>query len=250
MFGRRLWVIVILFSSLALFFVPVPCCQAQIVDFSWIDSIESYAQTIDENSSAEIIVCVFPSLYGHGYKDKSGAEIHDIVKLGVYVFNELSLDVYSGTQIGIGKSGKENGVLVLVALQERQWRIEVGYGLEGDITDIETNFIAQEYLIPALRQGNYGEGLYDTVVALGEQIPLGNQPNNLPVRGYYYYESDSTPEPTPTPFWEYEILGVPIWVIVIFILFGAFIPVFGRGARGGVFRRGGRSGGGGSSGRW
>ena len=63
----------------------------------------------------------------------------------------MPLDVYGGTQTGIGKSGKDNGMLVLVALDERQWRIEVGYGLEGDITDIETNLIAQKYLVPAFQ---------------------------------------------------------------------------------------------------
>ena len=162
--------------------------KAYIVDSTWVDSIESYAIDIDANTTAEIIVCVFQSLYGHEIKDRSGQEINDIIPLGVYIFNDMPLDVYDGAQTGIGKSGKDNGVLVLVALDE-QWRMEVGYGLEGDITDIETNLIAQKYLIPAFRDGNYGEGLYDTVVALGEQIPANNQLNNVPVRVYYYYKS-------------------------------------------------------------
>ena len=222
--------------------------QAQVVDSYWTEKIESYAQSIDENSTAEIVVCVFPSLYGHGIKDNSGQEINDIVQLGVYVFNDMALDVVDGTQTGIGKSGKDNGVLILVALNERQWRIEVGYGLEGDITDIESNLIAQKYLVPAFQEGNYGEGLYDTVVALGQQIPVTEQTSNLPVRGYYYYESDDTPSPSPTPFWDWNVLGIPLWVIVVFVVFGVFVPVFG-GSRGG-FGKGGRSGGGGSTGRW
>jgi uncharacterized protein len=235
---------------LPIFFVA-PTGEAQIVDSDWVDSIESYSLTIDANTTAEIVVCVFPALFGHGIKDNSGNEINDIVKLGVYVFNEEPLDVYEGTQTGIGKSGKDNGVLVLVALEERQWRIEVGYGLEGDLTDIETNLIAENYLVPAFQEGNYGEGLYDTVVALGEQVPQSTEPNNLRLRGYYYYESDGLSAPAPKPFWEWEIYGIPLWVIVIFILFGVFIPVFGRGGgRGGGHWGGGRSGGGGSTGRW
>jgi uncharacterized protein len=235
-----LFIIVLLLSPT--FFLTT--CKAQTVENDWVDSIESYAYDVDANTTAEIVVCVFQSLYGHGIKDNSGQEINDIVKLGVYVFNDMPLDVYDGTQTGIGKSGKDNGVLVLVALDERQWRIEVGYGLEGDITDIETNLIAQRYLVPAFQQGNYGEGLYDTVTALGEQIPTSNQLNNMPVRGYYYYEATSEQPTTPTPFWDYNFYGMPLWLIVVLAFLGVFGGVFGGKTRGG------RSGGGGSTGKW
>jgi TPM domain len=230
----------VLLLSSTLFVFPT---KAYIVDSSWVDSIESYTINIDSNTTAEIVVCVFQSLYGHGIKDNSGQEINDIIQLGVYVFNDMPLDIYDGTQTGIGKTGKDNGVLVLVALDERQWRIEVGYGLEGDITDIETNLIAQQYLVPAFRDGNYGEGLYDTVVALGEQIPTSNQLNNVPVRGYYY-EATSEQTTTSTPFWNYNFYGMPLWLIVVLALLGVFGGVFGGKTRGG------RSGGGGSTGKW
>ena len=235
-----LFIIVLLLSPT--FFLTT--YKAQTVENEWVDSIESYAYDVDANTTAEIVVCVFQSLYGHGIKDNSGQEINDIVKLGVYVFNDMPLDVYGGTQTGIGKSEKDNGVLVLVALDERQWRIEVGYGLEGDITDIETNLIAQKYLVPAFRDGNYGEGLYDTVAALGEQIPASNQLNNVPVRGYYYYEATSEQTTTSTPFWDYNFYGMPLWLIVVLALLGVFGGVFGGKTRGG------RSGGGGSTGKW
>ena len=238
--GCSLIFIVLLLSS-TLFAFPT---KAYIVDSNWVDSIESYAINIDANTTVEIVVCVFQSLYGHGIKDNSGQEINEIVQLGVYVFNDMALDVFDGTQTGIGKSGKDNGVLVLVALDERKWRIEVGYGLEGDITDIETNLIAQRYLVPAFREGNYGEGLYDAVAALGEQIPASNQLNNVPVRGYYYYEATSEQATTSTPFWDYNFYGMPLWLIVVLALLGVFGGVFGGKTRGG------RSGGGGSTGKW
>jgi len=245
---KRIYILaltLLLFSSI---YLTIPAAKAQLVDSDWISLIETHSQAIDENTTAEIVVCVFPSLVGHGIKDNLGQEINDIVQLGVYVLNNYPLEVADGTQTGIGKSGKDNGVLVLVALDEREWRIEVGYGLEGDITDIQCNLIAQQYLVPAFREGYYGEGLYDTVVALGELIPQAAQ-NSLPVRGVYYYESDNTPSPTPTPFWDYSVFGIPLWVIIIFIVFGVFIPVFRRGGGGGRWG-GGRSGGGGAGGRW
>jgi uncharacterized protein len=217
-------------------------CRAQVIDDSWVDSIESVCIDVDENTTAEIVVCVFPSLYSHGIKDSSGNEINDIVQLGVHLFNDESLETYDGEQTGIGKAGKDNGVLLVVAIKEREYRFEVGYGLEGDITDIETNLIAKQYLVPAFQNGDYGHGIYDTVVALGEQIPASN--DTAPLRGYYYYEMDASAPQQSTPFWQYQFYGMPLWLIIVLAILGVAFPVFG-----GVVR-GGRSGGGGSGGKW
>jgi uncharacterized protein len=229
--------VVVLISVLAL---PV---GAQLVDDFWVDEIETYLIQVDMNTTAEIVIVVVPSLVGHGIEDE-GAEITDIVKLGVYIFNELPLETLEGDQVGIGKEGKDNGLLILVAVEEKQWRIEVGYGLEGDITDIESHDIAEQYLTPKLAIGELGEGLYDTVVALSEKIPTTEE--QLPIRGLYIYESTETSEPEPIPDW------VIILIIVLVIAFGGTVGGFG-----GVWRRtgskrttGGRSGGGGSRGNW
>ncbi|XHH08808.1 MAG: TPM domain-containing protein [Candidatus Bathyarchaeia archaeon] len=234
--------LLVLIAAPVLFAYP---CQAQIIDYDWVVNIEDYAYTVDQNTTAEIVVCVLPSLYGHEIKDSSGNEIHDIVQLGVKILNDYPLEVLDGEQTGIGKSGKDNGVLLLVALEEREWRIEVGYGLEGDITDVEANLIAQEFLVPEFQQGNYGAGLYDTVVALGEQIPPQTQTNNLPTRGIYYYESKDEQVETSPPFWNWYFYGMPVWLIVVLVVLGIFVPVLGGGKIGG-----GRSGGGGAGGRW
>lgn len=219
-------------------------CSAQAIELDYIQDIQSYCYGIDYLTTAEIVVVVFPSLYGQGITDSQGREINDIVQLGVHVLNDEPLEVDAGTQTGIGKAGKDNGVLVLVALEEQQWRIEVGYGLEGDITDIEANLIAQTYLVPAFQDGNYGEGLYDTVVALGAQIPDAAEPDTLPIRGVYYYESTSEPAPTETPFWLIDFYGMPLWLIIVIAVIGVAAPVFGAKTRGG------RSGGGGAGGKW
>lgn len=91
-------------------------CNAQYVDSEWLYEIEAYAYEVDLNITAEIVVVVLSSLYGHGITDDAGNEINDIVKLGAQILNEQSLDVYDGSQTGIGKQGKDNGVLVLIAI--------------------------------------------------------------------------------------------------------------------------------------
>jgi len=60
---------------------------------------------------------------------------------------------------GIGKKDVNNGVLVLVAVEDRKMRIEVGYGLEGALTDAQSNWIINNEMKPNFQAGNYGEGI-------------------------------------------------------------------------------------------
>ncbi len=67
---------------------------------------------------------------------------------------------------GIGKKGKDNGVLILLAMQERRVEIEVGYGLEPVLTDSRAGRLLDTYAVPQFRQGRMGAGL----VALAEAV--------------------------------------------------------------------------------
>lgn len=60
---------------------------------------------------------------------------------------------------GIGRRGQDNGLLLLVALEERKLRFEVGYGLEDRLTDALMSTIIREVLGPAFKEGRYYEGL-------------------------------------------------------------------------------------------
>ena len=242
--------IIALSAFLAIIPVAVLPVEGQVFWDGWDADIEEYLLDVDFNTTAEIVVCVVDSLYGHGIK-KDGVEINDINMLAVYIFNELPLDTPSGPVVGIGKKDKDNGVLVLFAIEEQQWKIEVGYGLEGDITDTETAHIAEDYLVPYLQEGNDGQGFAYTVIALALEIPQVDAADRMPTRGRYVYEN---PEPNPDE-------GLPWWVIVIIVIvvlvllrYGVVIGGgFGRGGGGGRSGGGGgggRSGGGGSGGRW
>ena len=68
-----------------------------------------------------------------------------------------------GYQLGrkwrIGQKDKDSGVLLIVAAGERQVRIEVGYGLEGTLTDAATNIIIENAILPAFKSGDYAGGI-------------------------------------------------------------------------------------------
>jgi uncharacterized protein len=64
---------------------------------------------------------------------------------------------------GIGKKDKNNGLLLLVAIGDRKARFEVGYDLEGVLTDLTTSRIQQDYMIPQFKEGDYNGGIRDAV---------------------------------------------------------------------------------------
>lgn len=61
---------------------------------------------------------------------------------------------------GIGQKDKDNGVLLLVAVEDRRLRIETGYGLEGALPDVVCNRIIQEVIIPEFKAGRYSQGIF------------------------------------------------------------------------------------------
>jgi len=81
----------------------------------------------------------------------------------------------------VGRKGTDDGVLLLVAKDDRRVRIEVGYGLEGAIPDAATARIIREYIAPKFRTGDYFGGIGDAIGALTQLI--NGEPLPPPVRG-------------------------------------------------------------------
>jgi uncharacterized protein len=70
----------------------------------------------------------------------------------------------------LGQKGKDNGVLLMIALNERKYRIEVGYGLEGILPDSLVGGIGRQYLVPYFRKGDYSSGIYAATLAIANKI--------------------------------------------------------------------------------
>jgi uncharacterized protein len=146
----------------------------------------------------------------------------------------------------LGQEGKDDGLLVMVATDDRSWRIEVGYGLEGVLPDIKVSQIAEDYMIPDLETGDYYNALLYTVAFLGEEI-LDNYHEGKPPK------DDGDPYPIS---WLPLTWGQLILVMVIFVVISLFTGGRGLwlgslfyGSRGRKWG-GGRSGGGGARGKW
>lgn len=87
-----------------------------------------------------------------------------------------------------GKKGKDNGVLILLAVKERRWRIETGYGVEGILPDGLCGEIGRQYMVPHFKQGQYAEGLYSGTARIAEVISEGKL---NPVSGDYAREAQA-----------------------------------------------------------
>ena len=118
-------------------------------------------------------------------------------------------------QWGIGKKGKDNGVLLLTAKEDRKSRIEVGYGLEGVLTDVGTSRIQREILVPAFQAGQFDAGVTATIDAIEKAI-----------RGD---ASINTPATTPSPRRSSRTLPKPIIIFYFAVLlFSWLASVLGR----------------------
>jgi uncharacterized protein len=179
---------------------------------------------VDSNSSCEMVVLIVNSTYPDDI---------DYFALRTFQHNQ------------IGKSGQDNGVLVVVATDDGTWRIEVGYGLEGILTDVRVSHLAEEFLVPNMTAGSYGDGLFELTYALGEILIAE-------------YDGDRSAGPAfpvggvPLTWGEWAIVAV-VFIVLVIVTRGAvlrpilwILATIGGGGRGGF--GGGRSGGGGASG--
>jgi uncharacterized protein len=70
----------------------------------------------------------------------------------------------------LGRKGKDNGLLLVIAVNDRRYRIEVGYGLESVIPDSLAGTIARKYLVPRFKAGDYTTGIYECAVIIMNTI--------------------------------------------------------------------------------
>ncbi len=166
--------------------------------------------------------------------------------LGDEPIEEVSYDI--AKKNGIGQKGKDNGVLVLIAKDDRQMRIEVGYGLEGVLPDILAGQIIRKEMIPHFKEGDYAGGIQAGVDA----IILATK---------HEYTADTQAQTgrrgSPSLVW---ILFVIAFIVLRFLRrgggfwWGGFggggFGGGGFGSGGGFSGGGGSFGGGGASGRW
>lgn len=198
-------------------------------------SIVALGGELESKTGAQLAVLTVSSLEGQPIED--------------YALNFLRTH-------GIGQKEKNNGVLILVAPNEKRSRIEVGYGLEGVLTDGTTGMIQDRYMLPHFRRGDYSTGIKNgysamtSIIAKNYGVSLsGTVPDSAPAQNDALQTSNTL-----------VMLLVLVLLVLDQIFLGGFFTrilltvllLFGRGSRGGGRGGfgGGSGGGGGSSRSW
>lgn len=131
--------------------LDVPPLRGHVNDYASLLSAQAAQQleaelaSFESSDSTQIVILTVPSLEGE-------------------VLEQYSIRVVEAWKIG--QKGKDNGALLLVAKQERKTRIEVGRGLEGNLTDLVTGRIIRNEITPAFKRGDFDAGVAAGVHAM------------------------------------------------------------------------------------
>jgi uncharacterized protein len=249
---RLLFVALLLIAAPALAEVQAPALSGRMVDQAGIltgaqeSRLTARLKDLEDKTSIQLVVVTLPSLRGSPIEDWG-----------------LTL----GRSWGIGQKGKDNGVLLIVAPNDRELRIEVGYGLEGTLPDATADAIIRNVIVPRFKSGAMADGISDGVDAI-IAVLSGSGEEFTPSRTEALGQMLSNAVP---------FLFIAFFIIMMIVNFirhrgqprgsryyrnrsGGWLYVddddrhssggFSSGSGGGFSGGGGSFGGGGSSGRW
>lgn len=241
---RKLYLVILfLILPFGVFAQNIPQPSGRINDFAGVinqeykDKLNALIQEVDEKTSAEIAVVTVNSIAPYDEK----------------AYAQMLFDSWKP-----GKIGKDNGVLALLAVKERRWHIETGYGVEGILPDGLCGEIGRNYMVPYFKEGKYAEGLYNGVLQLAGVIA-----NDAKVKLEGVPSIENTAGGEDTPIVKLVIFLIIFGFIILNSIFsprlrrggyygaggwGAGSGGFGGGSFGGGGFGGGGSGGGGAGG--
>ena len=150
---------------------PPPALTAPVNDFANVldgASVKTLEDTILnlERTTGDAIAVATVDTYKPDYGD----------------LKEYAVKMFENRGRGIGQKGKDNGLLIVVAVRDREVRMEVGYELEQFVTDGFAGQVSRLDMVPLFRQGRYGDGLVAGVsrvvdrIAAGRGVQLSDRP--------------------------------------------------------------------------
>ncbi len=192
---RNIFLVAVLLLPLTAAALDVPKATGYVVDQAGLLNpstrlkIEHFLEGFEKSDSTQLAVLTIPSLEGEALE-------------------EYSIKV--AEQWGIGQKGKDNGALLLVAKAERKVRIEVGYGLEGRLTDLLSGRIIDYEITPRFKQGDFDGGILAGVASMAEAV-----------RGEYQGTGRTNKKKKRSPW----------GMLALLLFFGPGMMLFGGGRR-------------------
>jgi uncharacterized protein len=147
------------------------------------------------------------------YQDRTGNQIAVAV---IDTTGDASLEDYTidlAKEWGVGSAEDDNGVLLLIAVEDRRLRIEVGEGIEGELTDLESGRIIRNEIPPLLREGDYGGAILVGTRAIRRAIGDTDVPAEAPPAGGE--ETSRSPDARRLPGWIFSVLPFVIFPLIL-----------------------------------
>lgn len=144
-----------LLAALALCFLAIAASAAELPALT--GRVVDNADLIDADTEAALVARL------EGFENKSSDQI---VVATVPDLDGEAIEPYANRLFrawGLGQAGENNGILLLVSRDDRKMRIEVGYGLEGTLTDLHSKLIIENTMVPAFRAGDFSGGIWRAV---------------------------------------------------------------------------------------
>jgi uncharacterized protein len=191
--------LLIFLAKLTFASIPVPTLSGHVNDYAHvltdetIKDLEKTLQQHEQTTSNQIVVLTINSL--------EGAQIE-----------ETANEIFNAWQLG--QKDKNNGVLLLVAIEDRKMRIEVGYGLEASLTDAHSSRIIRNELVPYFKRLSYDEGIRAGVTAI-----IGAIQGTYSAEDPGFWEAVISHEGAPFP----EALIAGTFVMFILLIFTALV---------------------------
>ncbi|MCF6148136.1 MAG: TPM domain-containing protein [Candidatus Kuenenia sp.] len=123
--------------------------KADIIDANIENRLNGYLQELEQKTGAQMIV------------------------LTVNTTENVPIEMYAielASKWKLGQEGKDNGALLVVAKNDRAYRFEIGYGLEGILPDSYCGTLGRTFLVPNFRKGQFGEGIFQAAVVMVDKI--------------------------------------------------------------------------------
>ena len=153
---RKLFFLLLIFIALGAFADDVPGYSGYVNDYAILItekdkvSMESVAKEVEEKTGAQIAVLTVKSMSPYTSIDEFGMAVAEKWK--------------------VGEKDKDTGIIIILAMEERKVRIEVGYGLEGIINDAKAGRIIDNTMMPYFRGGDFSAGLRRGVFKIADII--------------------------------------------------------------------------------
>ena len=201
---NRFALVFLFLLAVPLFALDVPPAPAQwftdragVVGTTDADILNSKLRNFEQETGAQFIIYVFPSLEGESIED----------------FTIRCVEKWK-----VGQKKYDNGLVLFVFVQDKLARIEVGYGLEGTITDAISSRVIRENLAPYFKQQQYGQGLNSAADALMARIRKGEPA--VPAQQQQGGQRASEP-----------IFDPQFVIFLLFVFFVFVLPMILRGRR-------------------